>query len=71
MDSLKQMEEKILKAFRIKETLSVCALALELQIEEDRLITILETLINQGKVKVKKGRFCRADRIRWEGAFFL
>lgn len=65
------MEEKVLKVFRERETLSICELMLKLQIDKNRLIEILDTLVSRGKLRVEKGRFYRADIIRWEGAFFL
>ena len=62
------MSEKILEAFREKETFNIFELMLKLRVDKDPLKKALNTLVDQGKLKVAEIRFPRSnDSPAYEG----
>ena len=51
------MSEKILEAFKEKETFNIFELMLRLRVEKKSLKEVLNILINQGKLKVDEAHF--------------
>jgi len=54
------MSEKVLEAFREKETYNIFELLLKLKTDKDSLKEALNILVNQGKLRVGEIRFPRS-----------
>ena len=55
------MSEKILEAFKEKETFNIFELMLRLRVEKKSLKEVLNILINQGKLKVDEAHFSHTN----------